>query len=136
MKLSRLWSTVLIIAILWNNVPVYIQRFNTDYTLNQATTNFLATVRPESDVELVTNNSHLGISLLFYYYPENVSKYDEAAPMNLDKNYTEIWLIWDGELGEDAEASIRSQNYNYEKIYEGYFANEPYYHVYKLHRNE
>lgn len=136
MKLRRLWSTVLIIAILWNNVPAYVQKYNTDYALNQATTNFLAAVKPESNAELVTNNSHLGWSLLFYYYPENVSMYDETAPMNLDRNYTDIWLIWDGELNDDAEDSIKDQNYNCEEVYEGCFANGPYYYVYKLHQDE
>lgn len=135
MKLSRLWSVLLIVAILWNNVPAYAQKYNSDHNLDQSTSKFLDAVRPENDVELVTNNSHLGWTLLSYYYPENASKYDGDAPANLDKDYEDIWLIWEGELDEDAEANIRRQHYTSEKIYEGSFANGAYYRVYQLQRN-
>ena len=136
MKFSKLWSVLLIIAILWNNVPAYAQKYNSDHNLDQATAKFLDAVKPEKDVELVTNNSHLGWTLLSYYYPENVSKYDGDAPANLDKDYEDIWLIWEGELDEAAEANIRRQHYTSEMIYEGCFANGPYYRVYQLHRKK
>lgn len=135
LKLRRLWGSVLIFAILWNNVPAYVQQYNTDYNLNNETARFLDAVRPENNVELVTNNIHLGWTLLSYYYPENVSKYDGNAPVQLDTDYEDIWLIWEGELDEAAETSIRNQEYTSAKIHEGFFANGVYYHVYELHRN-
>lgn len=134
MKFRNLWSLVLVLAILWSNVPAYAQKYNADYKLNNDTNKFLQAVTPDSSVELVTNNSHLGWTLLCYYYPENVSKYDENAPMQLDTSYEDIWLIWQGELDEAAEASIREQNYACTKTYEGAFANGAYYRVYQLQR--
>ncbi len=136
MKLSKLWSALLIIAILWTNVPAFIQKYNSDHNLDQETAKFLDAVKPDKDVELVTNNSHLGKLLLWYYYPENVSKYDEDELTNLDKDYEDIWLIWDGELDEAAEANIKRQNYTSKMVYEGDFANGPSYRVYQLHQEK
>lgn len=135
MKLSKLWSVLLIVIILWNNVPTYIQTYNSDHNLGQETAKFLDAVKPERDVELITNNDQLGWTLLGYYYPENVSKCDENALTNLDKDDKDIWLIWNEELNEIAEANIRRQHYTSDKVYEGFFANGLYYHVYQLYRN-
>ncbi len=136
MKLRKLWGILLIAALLWNNVPAYAQKYNWDHSLDQATANFLEAVRPESDVELVTNNTHMAWTLLSYYYPENDFKYDGDGLANLDQDYEDIWLIWDGELDEIAEANIREQQYTLNMAYEGCFANGAYYHVYQLHRNK
>ena len=136
MKLRRLWSTALIIAILWNNVPAYVQRYEEDYKLNNDTAMFLDAVKPEDDAEIVIDNiSTLGYPVLNYYYPENDLKYDLDASKNLDTNYEDIWIIWRGELDETAENNIREQQYTSTKIYEGNFADGLFYHVYKLHRN-
>lgn len=136
MKLRKLWCVVLVVAILWNNVPSYAQCYQTDYQLNSETEKFLDAVKPEDDAQLVTNNIHMGWTLLQYYYPENNSKYDGNAPTQLDTGYKDIWLIWDGALDETAETDIRKQHYTSTKIYEGFFANEVYYYVYQLRQNK
>lgn len=135
MKLRNLWSLLLVLSILLSNVPAYVQKYNAEYEMNSKTEKFLQAVTPESNVKLVTNNNHLGWTLLRYYYPDNVSKYDENAPMRLDTSYEDIWLIWQGELDEAAEASIREQNYTSTETYEGFLANEDY-RVYQLQRIE
>lgn len=135
MKLRKLWSVALVLAILCSNVPEYAQTYREDRSLNNETAKFLNEVNPESNVELVTNNSHLGWTLLSYYYPENNSKYNTNAPESLDMDYEDIWLIWDGELDETDENNIKKQSFTFAKDYEGVFADGVHYHVYKLHRN-
>lgn len=132
MKFRKLWAIIFVIAILLFNVPAYVKKYKTDFDLNNETEKFLKAVRPDNNVELVTNNDDLGWSLLRYYYPNNVSKNDEDAITRLDTNYENIWLIWDEKLDKKDKIIIKKQKYNYKKIYEGTFANGVFYYVYKL----
>lgn len=135
MKLRKLWGIMLVIVIIWFNVPICIDMLKSDYKLNKETVKFLNAVNPESNVELVTNNSHLGGTLLEYYYPNNVSKYDEEVIDHLDTNYNDIWLIWEEELDESNKDNIQKQYYISTKIYEGFFANGVFYYVYELQKS-
>lgn len=136
MKLPRLWNVVLVGLIFCVQVPDYVKKYNNDYRLNIETTRFLEAVRPGRDVKLITNNGHLGWTLLEYYFPENISAVDTGKLNKLDEAGKEIWLIWQKEISEEAKANISKKHFAISKIYEGYFANGPYYHVYQLHKND
>ena len=132
----KIWGIMLVGAILCCNIPAYIHIYKSDRDLNIETAKFVDVVAPASDVEIVTNNTHLGWTLLRYYYPNNTSKCDSDAPMHLDTEFKDIYLIWEDELDENEVESIEQQQYSVEPYYAGYFANGVYYYVYKLHSND
>ncbi len=136
MKFRKIWSIILIIAILWNNVPAYIHRFKDEYNLDKSTTKFLKEVNPSTDVELVTNNYPLDWTLLDYYYPNNVKRYNYNALEQLDTDSDNIWLIWDRELDETEKNNLMKQQYTYSQIYDGRLATWLYFYVYQLHKEE
>ena len=135
MKFPEVWCAVFVAAILLCNVPAYIQTYQEDSSLNRETKRFLEMVRPDNDAELVTNNDHLAWTLL-EYYPENNSKYEESALEELDTNYENIWMIWQGDLDGAAENNIGKQGYSIKKICENFFEDGAYYYVYALHRDK
>ena len=137
MKLKKVWGMVLIVAILFNNVPAYFQVCKTDFGYNTETAKFLKVVQPSEEVELVSNHYMLGWTLFDYYYPRNEYSYDVDAPYHLNTNYDEIWFFWwVNELNESEIASINQQHYDVEKLYSGVLGDGAYYHVYKLTRIE
>lgn len=135
MRLPRLWNVVLVGLIFCVQVPNYVKTYNADYRLNSETTRFLEAVKPGRDVKLITNNSHLGWNLLAYYFPGNTSAFDKGNLNKLAGDDKEVWLIWEKEMSKEAKANIRKKHFAISKIYEGRFANGPYYRVYQLHKN-
>ena len=66
------------------------------------------------------------------HYSNNSGGYKPDAIENLDKDYNEILLLWTQKLDETSLENVNKQGYDYEKIYEGRFANGAYYYAYKL----
>ena len=132
MQLRKVWAMLLIILILWSNVPYFVNNYKYENSLNRETSAFLTAVNPSSSDIIYTDNSHLGWTLLPYYYSNNSGGYKPDAIENLDQDYNEILLLWTQELDETSLENVNKQGYDYEKIYEGRFANGAYYYAYKL----
>lgn len=134
MKLCKIWTVAVIIAILFVTVPDYIQIVKDDYNLNRSTIEFLNVVRLSGDAEIVTNSVMLEWTLLEYYYPDNMGKYAEDTLDTIDKEYNDIWLFWERELNDTEKSIINEAQYTYNKFHEGLFADGTYFHVYRLER--
>lgn len=132
MQLRKVWAMLLIILILWSNVPYFVNNYKYENSLNRETSAFLTAVNPSSSDIIYTDNSHLGWTLLPYYYSNNSGGYKPDAIENLDKDYNEILLLWTQKLDETSLENVNKQGYDYEKMYEGRFANGAYYYAYKL----
>ena len=132
MQLRKVWAAVFVMLILWNNIPAYANNYKSESSLNKETSAFLTAVNPSSSDIIYTDNSHLGWTLLPYYYSNNSGGYKPDAIENLDKDYNKILLLWTQKLDETSLENVNKQGYDYEKIYEGRFANGAYYYAYKL----
>lgn len=132
MQLRKVWAAVFVMLILWNNIPAYANNYKSESSLNKETSAFLTAVNPSPSDIIYTDNSHLGWTLLPYYYSNNSGGYKPDAIENLDTDYNDILLLWTQELDETTLENVNKQGYDYEKIYEGRFANGAYYYAYKL----
>ena len=132
LKYKRTWSILLIIAFLASAIPNYLNTYKNERTLNKSTIEFLTKVNPTENAIIYTNNSHLGWTLLEYYYPEAKGFYKPKAFENLNITNHEIWFFWTKEFDEKIIQSINKQKYSCKQIHIGRFANGAKYYVYKL----
>ena len=133
MKLRKLWATFLVAAILWNNLPAYMETYKVDKTADVQTENFLTAVEPAENAVIYTDSVHLDWTILDCYYP-NKHIYTQDVQKCLDNGESEIWLFWGSQLDEDAENKLKSNGYSLQEVYNGFFATSA--HVaYKLVRN-
>lgn len=134
LPLRRTVATLVLLGILRSGFTVYASTFQYEkFTLDAETTQCLQTVAPAEDTLLLTNNAHLGWSLLEYYYPQNPHG-NCASPLDClnDAKNADAILFWDGEIDEETLNAIRVQGYVCKQLFEGHFSNGAYYHVYKL----
>ena len=134
MHFSRIWAVLLIGAVLWNNVPSFFNTYQGERSLNQNTATFLDQVQPEKSEKIYTNNTHLGWSLLEYYYPENPRAYIGEITDILNEDYENSWLFWTTPLSEEAYRVLEDAGYSVLKKFEGTFANGVYYYVYMVQK--
>ncbi len=136
MKWPSIWGIILTIALLGGCIPAYIHTVKTESSWNRQTATVLAKIHPEEEAELLSNNRHLPWTIFEYYYPENKNrKYaNQISESTLDGSFDTVWLFWTKELDESSINQIQMQQYEYEKVHEGYFANAKYY-IYKLSRS-
>lgn len=134
LPLRRTVAVLVIAGVLHSGFAAYANTFKYEkFTLDAGTAKCLQTVTPAEDALLLTNNSHLCWTLLEYYYPQNQRDL-KSTPLDClnDAKNSDVILFWDGEITEDILHEIRVQGYVCEQLFEGYFANDVYYHVYKL----
>ena len=136
MNFKKIWSIVLILAILWNNIPVYINIYKAESYLDRQTTIFLSNVKPAEDAVLLTNNPHLSWTLLEYYYPENDIEYVEELSSINNSDYDDAWIFWTEEIDEYTANSFREEHYQFEEIYEGLSSDGLNCFVYNIRRNK
>ena len=134
LPLRRTVAVLAIAGVLHSGFAAYANTFKYEkFTLDAGTTKCLLTATPTKDTVLLTNNSHLNWTLLEYYYPQNQHALRSALLDCLnDAKNSDVILFWDGEIDEDSLNAIRVQGYVCEQLFEGYFANGAYYHVYEL----
>lgn len=132
LKYKRIWTILLIIAFLASAVPNYLKTYKNERALNKSTIEFLNKVSPSKNAVIYTNNSHLGWTLLEYYYPEAKGFYKPKAFENLNITNHEILFFWTKEFDEKIIQSINKQKYSCKQIHIGRFANGAKYYVYKL----
>lgn len=130
---KKTWCALLVCSLLWVSVPSYVSTFLNDKYLDQSNTMFLNAVKPSSEAVLYTDNDHLGWNLLCYYYPDNFSQYNPNFIEQLvEKPEKEVWLFWSDVASNELLTSIQHLGYSCEEVYEGWFANNIDYHVYRL----
>lgn len=129
---GKIVSLLLVVCILFVDLPAYENRLQSDNALNKDNSKFLSSVKPSDEAMIYTNHSHLGWTLLSYYYPQNENSYNQNIISDLGSKYDEIWLFWTSELDDKKIEIIRRQTYDIEKQYEGRFANGVNFHVYRL----
>ena len=134
MHFRRIWAVLLIGAILWNNIPLFFNTYQGERSLNQNTAIFLDQVQPEKSEKIYTNNTHLGWSLLEYYYPENPRAYIGEITDIINEDYENSWLYWTAPLSEEAYAVLEDAGYCVLKKFEGTFANGVYYYAYVVQK--
>lgn len=134
MHFRRIWAVLLIGAILWNNIPLFFNTYQGERSLNQNTAIFLDQVQPEKSEKIYTNNTHLGWSLLEYYYPENPRAYIGEITDIINEDYENSWLYWTAPLSEEAYAVLEDAGYSVLKKFEGTFANGVYYYAYVVQK--
>lgn len=132
---SRIWTMLLISLILWNNVPIFFNTYQSEKDLNKNTSVFLEQVQPEKNTKIYTNNLHLNWSLLEYYYPENQHAYVEELTNIIEENHENICLYWVTPLEQEGYYLFENAGYSVSKNFEGTFANGVYYYVYSAEYN-
>lgn len=134
MKLKKILFVLILSIVFSSSIPSYFAVLRNDIELDHATTDVLNTIKPSKTAAIFSDNKHLGLSLLPYYFPDNYGKYNENAVEDIDQNYSEIWLFWTQHLDEHKISEINKQSYSCNEIYESKFANGIYFHIYKLEK--
>lgn len=132
LKLPRFWNIVMIVCILFINIPTYCKTFKNDHNLNSNTSKFLEKIQPEKDSIIITNNSHLNWSLLEYYYPEIEHKHSTDPIKAVKDKHETIWLFWDKALENADIDNIKKQNCTVKKVYNSRWANNYMYTIYEV----
>ena len=133
MNLKKIWAFVLVVSILWNDMPAYLDTYKVDKQENVQTNAFLAAVEPTEDAVIYTNNLHYGWTILDCYYP-NKHVYTENVLDCLNADISDIWLFLENPLDEDMEQNFTSKGYVPQEVYDGFFATGTCY-VYKLNHD-
>ena len=123
LNFRRIVVAILVLLILWSNIPQYIEQYKCDKDIEQQTEAFLENVTPSEKSAIFTNCSPLDWTLLEYYYPQSAHAYREALPENFDSSYEEIWLFWSDELDSTMLEQLKTQGYSVTEVYEGSVAN-------------
>ena len=132
LNFRRIVAAILLILILWSNIPEYISQYRLEKDIEQQTEAFLDNVTPSEKSYIFTNCKPMDWTLLDYYYPQSTHTYKESLPETFDSNYEEIWIFWYSELDSTVLDQIECQNYSVTEIYEGKVANGIFLHTYKL----
>lgn len=132
LNFRRIVVAILVLLILWSNIPQYVEQYKCDKDIEQQTEAFLENVTPSEKSAIFTNCSPLDWTLLEYYYPQSAHAYREVLPENFDSSYEEIWLFWSDELDSTMLEQLKTQGYSVTEVYEGGVANGIFLHTYKL----
>ena len=130
LRFKNIWGLLIIVGILWCNLPVYANKFKAEKSLDRSTSSFIDQVHIENNAAIYSNFDHLIWSVIWYYYPENENRVlvkDIPETFNSDI----VYLMWTNELSEEEKERIENNGYIYEEVFDGQFANA-WYHVYRI----
>lgn len=129
---KNLCATIFIAALLLIGFPSYVQECKSEIQLDNATTTFVETIKPENDDMIITNQNHIAWTLLDYYYPgiAHAKRNDVMSALNHDHNTT--WLFWTEELDAATCQKVLDQGFSCDYISTGKLGNGTKLFVYKL----
>ena len=129
-------SVLLIAGVLVCNVPYYYQVYQSEKKIDSSTSHCLELVSPASDAIIYTTYYHLDWTGIDYYFPGVSHALIEQSDFAdvLDSSYSEIWFFSQEELSTADQETASAYGYTCSNLYNGTFADDTYYYVYKLQK--
>lgn len=134
LKFKQVWAFLLVLALLWNTLPAFLNTCKSEEKLDSSLSCFLESVQPSTDEVLLSCNSHLPWTLFSYYYPENQSFYiSDMQPIG-DQPCDKGLVFWSSPLNDDEFLILKEYGFSVSELYEGRFSDGSYYYVYQVNR--
>ena len=133
---GNLLSVLLIAGVLVCNVPYYYQVYQSEKKIDSSTSHCLELVSTASDSIIYTTYYHLDWTGIDYYFPGVSHALIEQSDFAdvLDSSHSEIWFFSQEELSTADQEAASAYGYTCSNLYNGAFADDTYYYVYKLQK--
>jgi hypothetical protein len=115
-------------------VPDYYETYQSESSLNKATTAFQENVVLDSSDCILTNSNHHAWNILAYYYPEASVRNVSDGNFDVDTNDKDIWIFWTSELSEDVLEYYEGKEELCTLMYQGKLGNSSTLWVYKVEK--